>query len=187
MESAFEPESKVTIAHALAGRTRLRIAGFRLGAELANTLANTLVARPGIEQVEVDARTGSVLCSHAQPLAAEAVLEIVRNAVRELRPAAGAESPRLPSTRLARELARLFHDANRDLLAATEGRLDLGTAATLTFLGAGALEVLVRRQIAAPRWFNLAWWGFRTFMTFEGAAIQHDRQNKGGTDDREQE
>jgi hypothetical protein len=38
---------------------------------------------------------------------------------------------------------------------------------TSGFLMAGALRVVLHHELPAPQWFNLAWWGFRTFMTFE--------------------
>ena len=47
----------------------------------------------------------------------------------------------------------------------------MGTLTTFGFLGAGALNVALRRQAPAPPWFNLAWWGIRTFMLFEADAV----------------
>jgi hypothetical protein len=58
-----------------------------------------------------------------------------------------------------------------DAIAATPGAVDLGTLATLAFVGAGALEVAVSKKLPMPPWFNLAWWGFRTFMTVEKPEI----------------
>jgi hypothetical protein len=41
---------------------------------------------------------------------------------------------------------------------------------TSGFLVAGALRLMLYRELPASQWFNLAWWGFRTFMTFEKEA-----------------
>jgi len=36
--------------------------------------------------------------------------------------------------------------------------------------------VLLKGEIVSPPWFNLAWWGFRTFMTFERDAGDHPEE-----------
>ena len=75
-------------------------------------------------------------------------------------------------SRLARLLAKAFGDIDRDVRRASEGSLDLGTLATLGFFGAGAANIFASREIPLPPWFNLAWWGYRTFMTNEQDEIQ---------------
>lgn len=183
MTPEMDRKPRVALVHSIPGRTRLRIGGARLTTEQAARIADTIAAQPGCARVEVDGQTGSVLCLHPESVTSDVLLEVARSAVDGLGPQVAPELTNVasvPITRLARELARVFRDANRDLLSATDGRLDIGTAATLTFLGAGALQVLSRQEIHAPPWFNLAWWGFRTFMTLESAAIQYDAQTKGG-------
>jgi hypothetical protein len=58
------------------------------------------------------------------------------------------------------------------LLAATDGRLDLGILAAMGFLAVGATEIIVTRKLPAPPWFNLAWWAVRTFTTFESKVME---------------
>ena len=50
--------------------------------------------------------------------------------------------------------------------------MDLGVLATLGLIGAGAAEIVVTGKLPIPPWFNLAWWGFRTFMTTEQPEIE---------------
>jgi heavy-metal-associated domain-containing protein len=173
----------IEIAHAMPGRTRLRIRGGKLDTDVATRLADAVAAQPGMERVEIDIRTGSALCSHTTTTDAAVVLKAAQVSLAKLGPAAVPKPAPVQNggtTAIARELTKFFQDANRDLLAATEGRLDIGTAATLSFLGAGALQVVARQELPAPPWFNLAWWGFRTFMTFEAGAIQPHSRNQGG-------
>jgi hypothetical protein len=67
-----------------------------------------------------------------------------------------------------------FRGLDEELLRITEGGMDLGVLVTLGFVVAGAFEVMVTQKIPAPPWFNLAWWGFRTFMTVEAPAIREN-------------
>jgi Heavy metal associated domain 2 len=165
----------VSIVHRLAGRTRLRIGALALDAEEAAVLATALSALPGVGQVSVERRAASVLCFHDREVDPDRLLVSARAALTALAPAAppatdkgGAPAP----SGIAREVARLFRALDHEVRDATDGRLDLGTLTTLGFLGAGALEVAIKRRLPAPPWFNLAWWGFRTFLTFEGDAIR---------------
>jgi hypothetical protein len=177
------PDIAIEIAHAMPGRTRLRIRGGKLDTDVATRLADAVAAQPGIERVEIDVRTGSALCSHTTTTDAAVVLKAAQTCLAKLGPGAVAKPAPVPNggtTAIARELAKFFQEANRDLLAATEGRLDIGTAATLSFLGAGSLQVVARQKLPAPPWFNLAWWGFRAFITLEAGAIQPHSRNQGG-------
>src|SRR5206468_6011339 len=72
---------------------------------------------------------------------------------------------------VARQVALVFKDLDDHILAATDNKLDLGTAATVAFMGAGALSVAFGKKVSSPPWFNLAWWGLRTFMQFEADAV----------------
>src|SRR4051812_19861435 len=68
----------VELAHALPGRTRLRIDGPRLKEHEAAQLAAALQALPGMEEVAVHRRTGSVLCVHAPELSTDPMVERTR-------------------------------------------------------------------------------------------------------------
>lgn len=162
----------VRVVHSSPGRTRLRLAGLRGERERAVALADDLAALPGMEEVAVRPWTESVLCLHdAARLAAERIAEVARRHAEfpAERGAAGtspAQRARQGSS-IADSLAELVKQLDSDLLATTQGRLDLGTLATFGFLAAGAAEVLTSRRIPAPPWFNLAWWALRTFTEFE--------------------
>jgi hypothetical protein len=176
----------VRLVHTLPGRTRLRCLWLHRAPREAAPLADALAVLPGMREVRVRPYTGGVLCLHDPArLDAAAVVARVRehtqpdlvlgpHDVEPLPP-----PPAEPSS-VARAAAAFFRELNQDILRATGGRTDLGTLATLGFMGAGALEVALRREIPIPPWFNLAWWGFRTFMTLEGGAIDSARQETRG-------
>jgi hypothetical protein len=160
---------EAVVVHELPDRTRLRVPAELLSPERAARLADALSAMPGVTKVEVNRHTGGILISHAPSLSAAALSAHARDTLASLHaeevapPPPSGDAP--PITAIARELRRLFVEADRDLRKKTDGLLDLGTATTLTLLTAGAVEVAVTQKLPVPPWFNLAWWSFRTFMT----------------------
>jgi hypothetical protein len=175
----------MAVAHALPGRTRLRIDGPRLEEDEATRLAEALAALPGMAQVEMNRRTGGVLCVHAPELSANELLDRARKAIGVSEPPPSGQpegpldAPCEPVSEIAVEIAQVFKGLNRKLCLASDGQLDLGVLTTLTFLGVGVAQIVSSQQIPVPPWFNLAWWGFRTFMTLEGAAVGDGSTNPG--------
>ena len=169
----------IYIAHSSAGRVRLRLHWLRGAPGEAPPLADHLAALNGMIEAAVRPWTGSVLC-HFDPerLDEARIIRAVQRCTRvtavvrrgEEMPAAAFEpaaAEGAPASSLARAVAESFSSINQQVLAATDGQLDLGILTSLGFMTAGAAEILVTRQLPAPPWFNLAWWAVRTFTTFE--------------------
>jgi hypothetical protein len=165
------------IAHTLPGRTRLRFPALRGDAAAGERIADVLAAIPGVREVRVRPFTGSILVRH-EPEVTSATLALAAHRI--LAPdrilAVGEPPPRSPDvpelSRIARLAAKAFREIDRDVRRVSEGSLDLGTLVTLCFFGAGAADAATSRELALPPWFNLAWWGYRTFMTNEQDEIQ---------------
>jgi hypothetical protein len=165
------------IAHTVPGRTRLRFPALRGDTPAGERIADALAALPGVRAVHVRPFTGSILVLHELELTSASLVEAAQRILapdRILAP--GEPPPRNPDvpeiSRVARLAAKAFREIDRDVRRASEGSLDLGTLATLGFFGFGAAGVAASRDISLPPWFNLAWWGYRTFMTNEQEAIQ---------------
>jgi hypothetical protein len=161
-------ERRVRTAHHLPGRTRLRLAPAPITDEEARAVVESLPKLAGVRTVTVDRTAASVLVLHEPQLEPAQLEQAVRVAI-------NSTGKRLPSSTIssvASALVRVFHDLNRDVLAATDGRLDAATLASFGFMGAGALQVALDGQIRPPPWFNLAWWGFRTFVSLEEEVIR---------------
>jgi hypothetical protein len=169
------------LVHELPGRIRLRASWFREEPEEARRIATALAALEGLMEVRVRPRTGSILC-RCDPERVDAA-----HLLGKLRALTGVDmvlgptdpppirvgvSPAAGGSSVGRATAKAFREIDEDLLRYTEGRLDLGTLTTLGFLVAGGLEMAVTKTIPIPPWFNLAWWGFRTFMSVEARAIR---------------
>jgi hypothetical protein len=178
MSSATAQPRVIWIAHASPGRLRLRLPWLRADHAAATALADHIAGRPGVIEVAVRPRTGSVLCRYdARRTNAGKLIAAVQRETRVatvLRPGAAVpaatRAARPPGSSVGRALVEAFRGLDEDIHAATSGRVDLGTLAGLGLLTAGAAEVAVTRKLPAPPWFSLAWWAFRTFTMFEPGA-----------------
>jgi hypothetical protein len=175
MTAAVTDARVIRLAHASAGRLRLRLPWLRGDRDAATALAERIAERPGVIEVTVRPRTGSLLCSYDErrtspgkliaAVRRETGVATVLRAGAALPAAVGTGRP--PGSRVGRAFVDAFRNLDDDIYAATSGRFDLGTLAGLGLLTAGAAEVAVTRQLPAPPWFSLAWWAFRTFGMFE--------------------
>jgi hypothetical protein len=164
------------VVHHLPERTRLRTPVLRKDPDACARVADALAALAGVREVAVRPYTGSILVEHAASLEANDLVEHVRPVLgiehvvaRGERPPPVGELP--PFSTIARELAVFVREVDRDIRRHSEGVADLGVLATLGFFTAGAAEVIASRTLPLPPWFNLAWWGFRLFMTTEERVI----------------
>ncbi len=175
----------IYLAHESPGRIRLRLPYLRHAHEVVEPLADRLSAMDGMEEVRIRPYTGSVLCTFdPHTLDTRTILDAVkkqtgiaavlrhgeRSDEEEL---ALAEEALQQGSDLARSVACMFKGMNLEMLRASGGRIDLGTAAAVAFAGAGIAEVVATGKLPMPPWFNLGWWAFRMFMTTEKAAIEN--------------
>ena len=167
----------LAIAHHLPDRTRLRTPVLRKDPAACERLADVLAAIPGVREVNIRPYTGSVLVDHDDKLAIGTLVATAREALAIDRVLAAGERPPLdpevpPFSSIARKVVVAVREVDRDLRRSSDGTVDLGMLATLGFLSAGAAEVIASKELPLPPWFNLAWWGFRTFMTTEQPEIE---------------
>jgi hypothetical protein len=175
MNPTAAPPRVIRVAHASPGRQRLRLTWLRGDRAAATALADHLAERPGVIEVAVRPRTGSLLCRFDERrTSAGKLIAALRRETRVatvLRPGAPlpvvARAARPPGSSVGRAFVDAFRGLDEDVYAATSGRVDLGTLAGLGLLATGAAEVAITRQLPAPPWFSLAWWAFRTFTMFE--------------------
>ena len=162
----------LAIAHHLPERTRLRSPVLRKDPPQCERLADALAAVAGVREVHVRPYTGSVLILHAPEVAVATLVEVSKRVLACDKVLAAGEAPpqgdNVPAlSNLARTLAKTFREIDRDIRRISEGEVDFGTLATLGFISAGAAQVVAGGRLQMPPWFNLAWWGFRTFVTVE--------------------
>jgi hypothetical protein len=166
----------IEVAHQMPGRTRLRAPALRRDEPACERLAEALAGVAGVRAVHVRPYTGSAVIEHDESVLAQSLTECASRTLGIERVLAPGEQPPLdaqapPLASLARKIAGVVSELDRDLRRVSAGSVDLGTLATLGFIGAGAAQVATSGTLPMPPWFNLAWWGFRTFMTTERAEI----------------
>ena len=166
----------LAIAHHLPERTRLRTPVLRNDVARCERVAEALCAVPGVRAVDVRPYTGSVLVTHAADVAVSILVTEAQRVIGVKHVLAVGEAPPVEGeppafSAIARKLVVAVRDIDRDIRRASDGSVDLGTLATLGLLGAGAAEVATTGNLPIPPWFNLAWWGFRTFVTTEKQEI----------------
>jgi hypothetical protein len=165
------------IVHHLPGRTRLRTPVLRKDPDACTRVADSLAALGGVHEVAVRPYTGSILVDHADTLAPGDLVEHIKLVLQIEHVVPPGQRPPpitdLPAfSTIARELALFVREIDRDIRRHSEGVADLGVLATLGCFTAGAAEVLASGQLPVPPWFNLAWWGYRLFMTTEERVIE---------------
>jgi hypothetical protein len=174
MEAEAQQPRYLQVVHVLPGRARLRLSWLRRQPSEAPRVAEAMVAVPGVREVKVQPASCSLLCLY-DPAAVglDRIVQVLKEhtgveqviSPGEVPPAPALSVP--PRGIIAREVTSIFRDLNQDVLRATQGAMDLGTLVTGCFAAAGAVRILTQPRLPAPQWFNLAWWGFRTFLTFE--------------------
>lgn len=167
------------IAHHLPTRTRFRIPGLRKDPSGCERVADRLAAVPGVHEIKVRPYTGSVLIEHEASVTISSLIDVTRDTLAIDRVLAAGEPPPLdpnipPFSTLARKVMIAVRELDRDIRRGSDGSVDLGMLATLGLIGAGATEVAITGKLPVPPWFNLAWWGYRTFMTTEVRAEIYD-------------
>jgi heavy-metal-associated domain-containing protein len=173
----------VAVAHHLPDRTRLHCPSVRRDDAACERLAEALAQVAGVREVKVRPYTASALVLHGEEVALEALTAAAQRVTGCDRVVAQGEAPPRateapPLSSLAYEMAQAGRSIDEAIRRASQGAVDLGTLATLGFLGAGAAEVIASRRLPMPPWFNLAWWGFRTFMTAEREEIDAARDQR---------
>ncbi len=164
--------------HSIPGRTRLRCSWLRREPGEARRLADELSRTPGVHEVRVRPRTGSVLVHHEPALEIQSIIDTVSRITGvghvvprgEAPPVARPETA--PGSAIGDEAMKLFRELDRDVARLSDGHMDLPTLVAGTFLGLGAIEVVVTGNLPVPPWFNLAWWSFRVLSTVEREALK---------------
>jgi hypothetical protein len=169
----------VYLVHEQPGRLRFRLTWLREHRDEGDPLARQLADLDGITEVQVRPFTGSVLLlfditrTDAEALK-RALLRLTgeraitppgQETPEQLRAIAGDSLRR--GSEVTRAAAELFEELNLDFLRATGGRLSLGAFTALSLWGLAATKVVGSERIEMPAWYQLVWWGFRSFGTME--------------------
>jgi hypothetical protein len=162
----------VSISHAIPGRLRLRVTELKQHAELAKQLESRLGSLNGLQSLEVNPRSGSVVF-HYEPIGEASFLASLRDVWPDLgdwtppnrEPTSPSAGPYRPD--IAGEIAKLCGRFNAGVEKATGG-IDLKVLVPVTLVFLSALGLIVaairRRRLPAPTWYDMLWFAFNTFV-----------------------
>jgi len=140
------------VGHETPGRLRLKIPSRKGDGAFFEQVQKRLFQCEGIEKVEVNAVTGSILCIHHTSL--DAVAAYVRKKkVFDLR----RETPGPGSVR--QQVSGSFADLNRQIRGAMSGQVELWNLVFLFLIGSGVYQV-ARGNITAIPWYTAFYYAF---------------------------
>lgn len=179
-------EAEVTVAHALPGRLRLKVARVKGDAAFARRVEERLRAVPALKAVTAAPLTGSVVVHYdPEAITSPPHLLALSEAVTELFPgldltelprllSSGGISPSGSPSSLAAGITTFFSQLNSQVSAATGGLVDLKVLLPVSLFGLGVRALLTDSK-PRPVWYDYFWFGFSIFVMlnrtlWEGAA-----------------
>lgn len=167
----------VTIAHAMPGRLRLKVAEIKGNATLATDLQQRLAAVSAVQNVEVHTGTGSVIiCYDAAVLTTDDSLQTLATSLAGVFPdidlsqidismltsANGATAAATGA--IAASIRSFFAQVNENINAVTGGTADLKTLLPLLLFGFGIRSLLKTDKPLVPTWYDFFWFALGTYF-----------------------
>jgi hypothetical protein len=174
----------IKVVHAIPGRVRVKMARLKENPALVREVQERLSAVQGIQRVEANPITGSVLILY-DPAAFESLPSLLSLAAclsplfpdldfGELEDWLTAENGDGNAAALAERLASFFGGLNAKVSEATGG-VDLKFLLPLTLFLLGVRGVLVAGKGEFPTWYDLLWFGFGTFFMLNPGVVGERR------------
>jgi hypothetical protein len=165
----------VSVVHAIPGRIRLKVAALRGNPALTEAIQDRLAAVRGIDWVETNPRTGSVLILYeVERLRSDESVQALSEALQPLFP--GLERLDLPAlvasrhtngshrpVRLDRKITGLLGSLNSGVGRAMGGA-DLRVLVPVLLFALGVRSLMVTDQVRFPTWYDFIWFSFGTFL-----------------------
>jgi len=174
----------VHVVHAVPGRIRLKVHALKGRPAVARQLEDGLRRVAGVRRVETNPVTGSVLLLYEEAAGRRAW----RDEAHRVAGSFADIAPELDAQALAVQLAagpdltnggRLVHAGDvrdffktvDDSVTSATGGLSLKLIVPLAFVLLGARGLFVGEKLGVPRWYDLLWFGFATFMMLNVAGV----------------
>lgn len=166
-QEKHSPREKLAyIAYSSTKRVRLCAPVIASRADVCRTIAQKLAEMPGAhDQVSVRIVSGSIVVqSKEETIDAEALLAQVREllATNDEIQKKSATGP----TKIARIVASAFSMLNDDVRGGLNHRADLAALMPVLLASVAMVQIFTTGRLPIPTWFNLTWWSFRFFLTF---------------------
>ena len=173
----------IQVAHAIPGRIRIRIPALKGNPILGREVAEHVWTLTGIQWVETNASTGSLVVEYdpENPAWRDQTEEMVGSLVPLLpelnvstmahafTAAPGAAS--LTASLRGEQVHAFVRTVNERVSSATGG-VDLAVLVPATLIVLGLQGLLFAEKLRFPQWFDLLWFGLGTFMMFNVTAAR---------------
>jgi len=146
------------ISHMISRRLRVRIPSRKGDVLFFGEMHKRLSCFDGIERVEVNALTGSVLLIHAVDLREIADFARQNNLFSILDTKIYRKQ-----TYVSRKISETFRDINHKVIISTKGFANIPDLLVLTFLGLSIFQIS-RGNFMAPAWYTALWYAMNIFM-----------------------
>jgi hypothetical protein len=151
----FDLPQDAYVSHLSPGRLRVKIASKKGDVIFFSSLQEQLGQLPGLEKIEVNPVTGSILLIHS--LDSGSVTEFLK-AQHLLKVQAGKDS-----FNFHQEVTRVFSAADRQVRGFIGGGINLGALAFLGLAGAGVYQIF-RGNFSAIPWYSAFWYALSIFL-----------------------
>lgn len=162
--------SEAYVSHLTPGRLRIKILSKKGDAPFFSSLAERLSGCAGINRVEANALTGSVLFIHTVEIEGIAGYADANHLFRLVR-----QKP--PQSTLSRRISEAFKMMNKEVTDFTGGEIDIPGTALLSLLAMGIYQIS-RGNFGAIPWYTAFWYAMNIFLKaqpdkdFKGAYVQ---------------
>ncbi|MBF0557823.1 MAG: hypothetical protein HQL08_03475 [Nitrospirae bacterium] len=155
------------LSHTTTGRFRVKVPSRKGDAAYFSSVREHFAHFEGVEQVEINVMTSSVLiyCSDLKAVAAFAEEKALFR-LRILRPLKAS---------MAGNFTNAFSDFDKRVKRLTGDELDVPGIAFLTLLGFGIYEI-GRGNFAAPAWYTAFWYALNIFLKSKPETVQEENK-----------
>jgi hypothetical protein len=147
---------EAVVSHTTPGRVRVRVPSRKGDTAYFSALKEHFTHFEGVEQIEANALTSSVLLIHSADLNAVAAFaeEQALFKLKKLRP---------HTSSFSSNFASAFNDFDKRVKRLTGSELDVPGVAFVTLLGFGIYEI-GRGNFAAPAWYTAFWYALNILL-----------------------
>lgn len=146
------------VVHSSKGRLRVRVPSRKGDPLFWETIADKFSGCPGVEDVEVNPRTASILFVHETDSAA-----IMAFAASQGIFLAEGKKPAREYPAIYDGLTESFDKVDGTIKKFTGNELDLSSLSFMALVGAGIYKI-AKGDFSAPAWYTAFWYGFNIFL-----------------------
>jgi len=151
----FDLPQDTYVSHLSPGRLRVKIPSKKGNVVFFSSLKDQLSQLPGVESVEVNPVTGSILLIHSLDPGAVTNFLKAQNLLKM--------QPGKDTFNFHQEITRVFDATDRRVKGFIGGGINLGALAFLALTGAGVYQIL-RGNFTAIPWYSAFWYGLSIFL-----------------------